>query len=336
MRKSTSILLVLGLFLALFLFQGGCSSDDDNGTVAKPCSISLVTPEEGDIYNVGDLPENSDPIDVRWTKTGNETHVWLDLLKDGVVVAEIKDRTANDGYYPWRANVMGELDGPGFSIRVMASESCGDTTESFTITDTENCAITFTMVDPEVPLNAGEDFDVTWTSNNTTGSVALELIHSDEIVETIVLNMSDSGTYTWTVDSYNNGSDTGYYLRIRDADEDVPCSALSFPFEIIDNEICAIDITSPVGNAEWTVGESRNIVFTSENNTGLLDITLWGEGQFAGTIATSVDPATGVFAWTVDDLGHSGDRTRFQIKLNDIGDNNCDDITQFFTINATK
>ena len=97
--SSVSLLLFVGLALG-FLF--GCGGDDDpvdpgNG---DECSLTLTAPVAASYYLT------DDQCNIRWDAEGSAAEVSIELLKNGGLVGDIADTTANDGYYFWSADAM--------------------------------------------------------------------------------------------------------------------------------------------------------------------------------------------------------------------------------------
>lgn len=340
--KKLLTLPVLLLVLTASLTQIGCGGSDDPVTPPpEECSITVTTPIADDTFQSGEQ------IRIRWDETGTAEQVTIDLLKGGSLVDNI-DTTANDGYKSWDASTLGAASGNDFSIRVLAvgETGCGDTSGNFTILNTEDCNFNFTIDfdpdnDPETVLilNAGEEFEITWTSENTTGFVNIELLRGDlpddAPVGFIASNVLDSGSYLWTVDSLHEGTYDYFYLRISDRNV-AGCSAITQMFPIIDEDVCEIWVSQPQPGVTWDEGTTQTISFTAmDPNTTHVNINLYQGNVWVNNIETNLSiPSPGVeqdIQWVVDTIG-STSSTSFRIKVSDALDQYCVGWSANFTI----
>ena len=324
------VLLVLPVF---FLFQSGCGGDDDPGDPQpEECSLTVTAPIAGSSYLSGER------VGITWNKQGTAAQVVIELLKEGDQVAVI-DTVANDRYQRWTADTMGAVSGDDFALRLTAlgEAGCTDTSDEFTILDVSGCNLAFTMADTAF-LDAGMQYEVTWDSEHTAGSVDLELMRGDlpddEPVGFIASNIPDSGSYLWTVDSLHQGTYDYYYLRITARDV-ADCSAESNTFRINDDDICEIWINEPQPGVHWISGETRNIVFTAPDPaTTHVNINLYEGVQFVNNIAANV-ATTGAqqsVSWVVNTTGSASPGTTYRIKISDAVDQYCVGWSEHFTI----
>lgn len=329
--KKLLTLLLFALLTAALLAQVGCGGDDDPGTPdPEGCGINIQFPLEGDSFQTGDQ------VNIRWEEIGTADQVSIDLLKGGSVLGVIDDND-DGGYKAWTASTMGASSGIDFAIRVTAidEDGCGDTSGEFEILNTEGCAMSFTInfdpdEDPDTPfeLNAGDEFEITWVSENTSNSVDIQLLRGDlpdeEPVGFIASGIPDNGSYLWTVDTLHQGTYSFFYLRISDASVE-GCRSDSEMFTIIDPDICEIFVTSPQPNQIWTEGSTQAIRFTAvDPNTTHVNINLYQGNVWVNNIGTLV-PNTEMeqdHIWVVDSTGRSAGTT-FRIKVSDAHDQYC-------------
>ncbi len=335
--KKLTILPALAMVLAAFLIQTGCGGDDGpNIPPTENCSIVINETFDDMDYLTDGL------VRIRWVETGSASEVDIDLLKGGELVGNI-GTFANDGYKGWDATTMGSVSGTDFSIHITAvgESGCSATSDEFGITNTDGCAFAFTLEDTTW-LDAGNEYEITWESNNTTGTVDIELLRGDlpddEPVGYIISGIADDGSYMWTVDSLNEGTYQYFYLRISDSTL-LGCSDTSEMFGIVDDEICEIWVNEPQPNAVWTVGETRTITFTApDTETSHVNIRLYEGITSIGTIANMV-ATTGLeqsVPWVVDTTGSISPGTTYKIKIIDATDLYCEGWSAPFTINEIE
>ena len=146
----------------------------------------------------------------------------------------------------------------------------------------------------------GSTYDITWFSVFTTGLVDLELYHVNDFIGYIATGIADSTQhYDWTVDSLHEGSGSSYKIVIQDT-KVTRCKAISPIFDMIDNDICQIQVSLPEGGEELHIGDVFDIKWTAQQVEGTVNIYLYYiDEQIEDPIALNVDPALGTYAWDV-------------------------------------
>lgn len=97
-----------------------------------------------------------------------------------------------------------------------------------------------------------------------------------------------------------------------------------------------IEVTSPNGGENWTLGDTQNITWEAANITGQLKITLWKDGVWLGRIAENLDPNDGSFTWLVGEhnKGTAEAGTGYTIKIKVQGAAISDISNNTFTLSA--
>jgi len=340
MRKAIpfSVLLIL---LGLLVVQVGCSKDEDPVTPPPAvCKITMVKPAEGDRLST----DNS--ISIRWKRTTSD-NVRIDLYKGGNFAGIIKAdhvTTTADGFYSWVSpETFGNGTGDDYSIKVtsLKNADCSDQTGNFRIEDLSNCFLKFPWKLDLPDQIAGNDFLISWESEFTSGFVDLELwldpfMQAPFKVENIALNLEDTGSYSWIVDSYNLGTDTSYFFKILDVTAD-GCTDSSIPFTIVDEATCSVGVGGIVGGATYTQGEVLTIFFDLQHSSGIVDLELYvgNERVDDWSIVRNFDTEGGTLSydWTVTDKGHGGPTfNAFNIRVFDSSEPNCQGKSENFTI----
>ena len=153
--------------------------------------MTVTSPNGGESWQVGSSHN------ITWTSNGTSGNVQIEYSTDNGSswTVEIASTTDN-GSYSWTIP-----DDPSDSCLVRVSDTDGspwDVSDAvFTI-----WAPTITVTSP----NGGEDwevdstYDITWTSNGTSGSVQIEyLINNGSVWSDVIAITTDDGTHPWTI-----------------------------------------------------------------------------------------------------------------------------------------
>lgn len=342
MRPSVMTFFVLLTGIMIIGVLWGCGGDDDpTEPSGADCSITITSPGPGLTF------QSEDSANIRWTSTGSAESVRITLLQDGAAVGDIAESTEDDGYFPWNADVMGGTGGDGFSIRVAAlgEDGCEDEVGGLTILNTAACAIEWTAEfpldshDDPLPLMGDDEFAITWNSHDTTGAVDIELWHGhllQTFVGTIASGTPDDGSFTWTVDSFNDSahrvvSDLSiYWIRIHDPEVPGTCEAASPDFSLWDESICEIRgvVIPTLQFGSLPSGQTVTVTFDASDlgPAGLVKVRLYaGSVAVPGGFITLTDvPATdGQVQWVVSDYGFTQGGSNFNVRVIDANDEYC-------------
>lgn len=329
MRRPPYAPLAALLLPMLVLSPLGCGDDGGTDPQPDPCGIDIYTPGPGTLFYSHEV------VNLRWHASGGGS-VRIELLKAGAVVDTLDAGTPNDGYYPWAADTRGATSGDDFALRVTSTTDAGCTDSvPITLINTVGCAIALTVA-PDSALVAGQEYLVTWDSENTGGTVDLELwkgpLALKELVGTIAAGIADDGSHLWQgVDSFNQGTASDYYLRVADT-QVTGCEDQVGPFSLTDPHICTIDITPPP--AVLTIGQQLVISFAPVNTSASLSIRLYAGATLVpgGYIADDVPAASGQHTWTVTDFDYPGADDRYRIVIFDPDDTYCRGVSNSFAI----
>ncbi|PIE76139.1 hypothetical protein CSA17_03820 [bacterium DOLJORAL78_65_58] len=334
-RNLFPVLILLGL---AGLCVHGCSEDDGGGgdPFPDPCSISVISPATGTIFQPGN--DEQDDCTIRWNHTGEFSTVDITLVKGEADVGPIATDVANNGLYFWEADNLGANNGSDFRIRVCASAepACCDESGPFTLVNTNGCYFTFTN-EWQGEYDAGDTLNLTWNSENTTGTVDLELhTLATGFVGGIAAGVPNSGTYDWIVDSFHYATSYGFY-QIKLVDHEVEnCYALGDTFGIFDPDICSITVLDPARNVIWHEGEQHDINLNVSDDVQAVDLRLYVGNIFVEHIALDVDVTTSTsYTWTVNDWDQNiGGNSTYRIRAYNADDRYCMGISDVFTIVA--
>ncbi|MCK9593954.1 MAG: PKD domain-containing protein, partial [Methanoregula sp.] len=182
-----------------------------SGTPAS--SIAVTSPDGGESWAGGSS------YAITWTSSGDAgSFVNIELLNGETAVQSISSTTENDGSYSsW--TIPPELGpGSGYRIRITSATNpvITDTSNNnFSITSgTPASSITVTAPDGGESLVADSTSRITWSSSGEVGSVNIGLLKGNTVVQTIVSDTENDGSYSsWTISPLlTPGSD--YRIRI--------------------------------------------------------------------------------------------------------------------------
>jgi len=331
MRRMIQVTATILACTGFFIFQTGCGSDDpgDPGG-GTSCDIEITFPAAGEDYQTGEI------VNLRWDhSTGGE--VRISLVKAGAEQGEIAAATGNDGFFRWTASTMGATSGTDFGVAIIHTDdsACGDTL-ALTLVNTEGCAIS---VDSPDSLHEGDDYLITWDSENTTGAVDVELWYytgvEDIRVDQLAIGTDDDGEWLWEdVDSFHLGSSNNFFFRVA-ALGVAGCEGESQHFEIEDPNLCEIDVIWPNSTSVYDEGDEMFIQFETFKPTGTaVDLLLYqGTVDRVEYIASGVPMVDGQLTWTIAIADPTGLlEEHFTVKIVDANDQHCVGFSQRFTI----
>lgn len=321
MRRILIVLTAVCVPAALAFLAPGCGGSDSTGPEPEACGIELYTPTPGQSFRTGDT------ADIRWHASGGG-NVSVVLLKGGQPVHTVAASTPNDGYQPWQADTYGGTSGDDYVLRVasLADPACADSV-GIRLTNTAGCAVTLTT-SPDSTMVAGEPFPFTWTSDNTSGHITLELWQGnlqEEFAGTIAADVPDTGSYLWLdTDSFDRGTGADYYVHIKDTNV-AGCESEIGPMTMIDPVICTISVETPPAGSVIAIGDTVAINFDSQNTTGFVKIRLYALATFVpgGYIADHVPAIDRHYDWVASDYGYTGADNMYRIVVIDENNDNC-------------
>lgn len=325
-----AVLFCLLILVLSSLFLTNCGKDDDPADPIEEevaCSISVTSPDLGRVF------ESSDEVNIRWTTTGSQTKVLIELYKDALLAGVITPETPNDGFYTWVGSTMGLDAGDDFNIMVTTLEDsdCRGLSPTFCFNSTEGCELA--IIDDELgSLNAGFNYNITWSSFHGSGLVDIYLVNWEGIIGIIAEKAPNVGSYTWLVDSFNFGTDYAFYqFRIEDCGV-AGCEDESGTFGIDDPDICWIDINQPDHLAEWTLGEIEFILYNVDDGVEFIDIKLYTGTVYLGTIVSNWPVGGGFYEWEVTNFGNEGADDFYRVRIENADDPYCHEESPAFSI----
>jgi RHS repeat-associated protein len=274
-------------------------SDQVFSIVLPPSPILTVTsPNGGERLVVG-----SD-YEITWSTVGTVDDVKIEYSTDsGTSWTEIIASTANEGSHAWPVP-----DAVSDNCLVRVSETDGDPSDVsdavFSIVPPSPESITVIFPNGGESLDAGLNYDITWSSTGTIDNVNIEYSTDGgtswaEIVDSTL----NDGLHEWLVPE--ESSDECLVRVSRDIVEgsgDEPVWDVSDAvFSIVSTPLPSITITAPNGGEGLTAGSVFEITWTSTGNVGnvVIQYSINNGASWSEIIdATSND---GSYEWTVPD-----------------------------------
>ncbi len=325
--------LIWDLSDANFAITGGTTPPPPAGT------LTLTAPNGGESWEKGSA------YDITWTSENLTGNVMLHLLRDvngqpqPLFIAS--DLPAAAGTYSWTIPPYVQ---PGDGYRVQIRWIGGH--NAVNVLDVSDA--TFAIVDDSTPPppqtltltapNGGESWEtgstqaITWTSENVTGNVRLQLIHDldrhyHSPVHLIAGNVPvTDGVYNWTLPAYLNpgvnyrvliASCAGYGMTVTDAsDTTFAITGGTTPPPPPADSLC---VTAPNGGEQWAQGSAQTITWTASEYTGTVRIALAkvinGHNHLIRTLGVDI-PNTGSYEWTVPLNIPADDDFKIMVKIN--------------------
>ena len=142
-------------------------------------------------------------------------------MRNGSVCRAITSSTPNDGSYTWTTDQCSSYES-GYRIRVWDNSSgvYDQSNSDFSIPDqVTQCSITVTEPNSGSSWNAGTNQPIRWNSSNAGSSVSILLYKDGSNQRTITDNTANDGYYLWEVNDFDQGSGSGYLIKVSDAIE---------------------------------------------------------------------------------------------------------------------
>ena len=169
------------------------------------------------------------------------------------------------------------------------------------------------------PLQPGSTCLITWSSNDISGDVSIDLEVHDVDMSIVATCSADAGSYEWSVPT-DLLPGYGYSMTVRPSGEDgwewydtVYSLWVLLPSENGGVTVeQAIVVTSPENGGEWEIGTAHVVSWTWTGNISCVKIELVKSGTVAGVIAANTS-CDGSYEWVVTDSVLAGDG--YQVKV---------------------
>ncbi len=162
----------------------------------------------------------------------------------------------------------------------------------------------------------GSSYGITWTSQNLTGNVALDLNRNypSGTWETLFADIANSGSQSWTV---SGAATTNARIRIRSTTVTTLADTSNANFSLVTVAPPSIVITSPNGGENWQTGSAHNITWNVTNVPGNVTVQLnraFPTGTWETLFADVAN--SGSQSWTVSGTGSTASRIRIYSTTN--------------------
>lgn len=331
-RRFTSaafLALTFGLLLSKVVLLPGCSKDKGSNPPQQECSLTLTSPNGGEVWAVGDSAS------IAWTSEGScGDQVRLELLHEGEACLMIVDSLRADGAYLWNAVAACGAESTGYAVRVLDLEGmhsdASDTT--FTISPApEPCGLAITYPDGGESILCGDPVTITWEITGTcTDSVLIELLHEGTACDTLAPSAPNTGSYAWVAAPCDSDT-SGYAIRISAiGSEAVDVSGATFVLNPVPPP-CQVTVIYPNGGETLQTGDLVAIIWEASEVCGSsVRLDLLFDGALCQTLADSVQNL-GALAWTVTQCA-SQEEAGYTVRVTDRDSGQYDDSDAAFTI----
>ena len=271
--------------------------DPDWETTQNQCggispTILVTSPNGGEIFTV----DSSQSI--TWTTTGIVGDVKIECsINNGTTWSTIITATANDGFYTWTVpNTISS------QCKIKISEASDgtptDTSNSnFSIVSAQSASITVVSPNGGESWAVGSTQTITWTTTGTVGNVKIQYSFDNSGTwTTIAANISNTGSYTWTVP---NTPSPQCLVKISEAADGSPSDTSDATFTIVPQSSESITITSPNGGENWNAGSLYPVTWTTTGTVGDVKIQYSPDNGSTWLDVISATGNDGLYNWTV-------------------------------------
>ncbi len=296
--------------------DGTPSDQSDNPFAIQSAYITVNQPNGGEIWTAGTTQS------ITWNSFGTSGTVKIEYsANNGSSWSTIISSAPDNGIFSWS---IPDISSTTCLLRI--SDIDGNPSDQSDAPFTIQKAY-LTVVRP----NGGELFTVgtteqiTWTSAATSGNVKIEYsANNGNSWASVISSGPDDGAHPWTIPSTPS---TNCLVKISDVDGN-PSDQSDAIFTICNNYIVVI---SPNGNEVWEVGSIRDIVWTSNGNSGNVAIEYSTNGGIDWTVVSSSTPDDGSYSWVIPNTSS----TNCLLKIADIDGYPVDQSDGFFTIQSS-
>ena len=252
---------------------------------------------------------------ISWESDETITNVDIELYRNEVFES-IALNIPNTGSYNWNVP-SGLVSAADYQIRInsTADSSITDLSDTFTISS-------FEVTAPDgSSWMTGTSHDINWETDENIPKVDIEL-YLGGVYEPITLNISNTGTYNWSVPT-GLASSTNYQIRISNNATNATLYDISNVFEIY-----SFNITTPDNSATWKTTTSHYINWTFDSNITEVDIILWRDGVVQIIELNTLND--GSYLWEVPVVLTSA--TNYKIRISNASDVSIRDYSENFEI----
>jgi len=174
-------------------------ASNKNFSLTAQSAITVISPNGGESWQLGSSHT------ITWTKGNSSSNVKIDLYNNGGPAGIIVDSTPNDGSYTW-AIPTGLALSDSYQVRITAlnNPALYDVSDNY-FSVAAQASITVISPNGGESWQLGSSHAITWTSDNISGYVKIDLYYLVEIdnnsvhYATISGSEPNDGSYTWII-----------------------------------------------------------------------------------------------------------------------------------------
>ena len=256
---------------------------DAEFVIAEAPAITVVAPNGGESWEIGSTQE------IKWSSINVDGPVKIELTRNGEIFETITESTDNTGSFRWTTT------GP-VSDSCLVRISAGDVADSSDAFFAIVAAPVINVVSPNggEKWSIGENYEIAWSSVNTSGFVDIELTRDNGVTwETLADSIADDGSFTWTVVGPTSNA---CLVRIADADG-APTDVSDALFSIIEHP--SLTLLTPAADDVWKVGSNQDVTWESVNIGDKIKIELSRDGGDNWETLIANTSNSGSWTWTV-------------------------------------
>ena len=336
-RSFLHVLFIFGIFIFLNslgpAFAGnstnreGASADGDNNLLANPASgcVTLTSPNGGETF----VAQSTIPI--TWTNSSAGSSVRLSYSTDeGLSWIVLAGATTNDGSFNWTVPDI-ETELARIKVEDRNNPDCWDMSdENFTIKKpAEPCGLSLTQPNGGEVLENGTVYEITWTSQNSSGNVQISYsTNSGSTWETVISTTEDDGLYQWTIPNITSAQ---CRVKVEDKAEGESC------FDESDADFtittCPLKVLSPNGGEHWDSNIKRYITWIPLGLEGDVSLAYSTDDGTSWNTIVSNTRDDGCYQWQLPNLIANN----AQVKVTSLINPNCSDTSDgYFAMGACQ
>lgn len=290
-----------------------------NNALASPGSITIYSPNSGDVYYEGGQ------VTISWSSYDAGNYIKIELYRSGYYYSTITANTSiYGGSYSWTIPTGAGYSSDIYYFQIKITSLTYPTVYVLSgIFNIYQKYITVTSPAGEETFFKGYEIAIKWSSKNTGPFVIIELYKSGSY-STIDSYAANTGSYYWTIPS-NQPMSSSYQIKITDY-TDSNIYDYSGLFTIDER---SITITSPAGGETWFRGEKNTITWTSKNAGNYVTIE-YSRNSFSYYVITSGASNTGSYEWNIPQ--NTPLDAQYRIKISSYTYSNIYDVSNYFSI----
>ncbi|MDZ7341414.1 MAG: T9SS type A sorting domain-containing protein [candidate division KSB1 bacterium] len=287
--------------------------------------ITVTSPNGGEVWDERSTQE------ITWSSSGTSGKVNIRITADGGKTwSSIFQGTDDDGSFWW---TIGYVDSNETDCRIKVEDTnnlnLSDVSDRyFTIRDVPTVSITVDQPNGGEVWNEKTSYQIKWHSQNTCGYVALFYsLDGGNSWTTITTSTPDDGVENWTTPEVSIDQ-TNCRIKVQDRNNSSYWDMSNASFTIKNVPVGSITVVQPNGGEIWYLGNSMDIKWNSQNNSGSVKIELSRNGGSTWETLIASTPDDGTHLWAV--TGPAS--TNCRIRISDIDGNPSDISDNAFTI----